>query len=529
MNVSEQEAPLKTRLSILLVLCTTFTLSAMAQQPPRMSVETSQGLFSVMAAINACGYDADLSQSVPLREQIRGEVLKAAQSQEAQTALRNMCAFYQDHQQDNVSRTLSNYVSLGLNLQDSPQIELRTKEANLPPDAIFVLGFLPLLQRFNQAAGLNAIWQRHHPEYDQFVQRLHKPVNDTLLSTDLYLKRNLSGYIKHEFVVYVEPLAAPSEVNSRNYADDYYMVISPAAAPVAGSAALPNPAPAAGSAALPNAPVRLDQIRHTYLHYILDAKVLSRGTTLQRISPLMDSVKASPLEESYRFDMGLLLTESLIKAIEARLLGGIKGPAKPKEQLAWESTRQGFILTEYFYNKLIAFETDEVGFDQSYADWLHDIDVDKQLKFAATVPFLNSSTPELVRKDQRRELLVDLAERALASGNLEGAQNYAQQAIQNKEDQGRALFVLARVAVAKGELAGAKSYFERAAAASTDAKIRGWSHVYLGRILDMQEHRQDAVEHYRAALNAGGPPELKAAAEKGLQQAYQPPARHPNE
>ena len=89
--------------------------------------------------------------------------------------------------------------------------------------------------------------------------------------------------------------------------------------------------------------------------------------------------------------------------------------------------------------------------------------------------------------------------------------------------------MLARVAVANGQLAEAQGYFERAAAASTDAKIRGWSHVYLGRILDMQEHRQDAVEHYRAALNAGGPPELKAAAEKGLQQAYQPPARHPNE
>ncbi len=46
--------------------------------------------------------------------------------------------------------------------------------------------------------------------------------------------------------------------------------------------------------------------------------------------------------------MGLLLTESLISAIEARLLGGSKGPDKPKEQLAWDSTRQGFILTQLF-------------------------------------------------------------------------------------------------------------------------------------------------------------------------------------
>ncbi len=502
-----QEVHLKTRLSIVLALCTMLTLPAGAQRSPSMSVETSQALFSVMAAINACGYDADLSQSIPLRQQIREEVLKAARSQEAQSALRNMCAFYEDHQQDNASRTLSNYVSLGLNMADNPKLELSTGESDLPPDAIFVLGFLPLLQRFNEASNLNAVWLRHQRDYDQLLRSLHEPVSSTLVSTDLYLKRNLSGYIKHDFVVYVEPLAAPSEVNSRNYADDYYIVISP------------NSAGA----------VRLDQIRHTYLHYILDAKLLSRATTLQRLSPLLESVRSAPLEDSYRFDMGLLLTESLIKAIEARLFGGRRGPEKPKEQLAWDSTRQGFILTHYFYDKLVAFENDEIGFDQSYADWLHDIDVAQQQKFAATISFLKSGTPELVHKSARKEMLVDLAERALASGNFDGAQNYAQQAIQNKEDAGRAFFVLARVAVATGKLNDAQNYFERAASASSDSKIRGWSHVYLGRILDMQEHRQEAVEHYRTALNSGGPPELKAAAEKGLQQAYQPPAKRPSD
>lgn len=482
-----------------------FTLPAMAQQPPRMSVETSQGLFSVMAAINACGYDADLAQSIPLRQQIRGEVLKAAQSREAQSELRRMCAFYGDHQQESASRTLSNYVSLGLNLNDGPKLDLRTKESSLPPDAIFVLGFLPLLQHFSEAANLNAIWQRHRPDYDRLVQSLHKPVNDTLLSTDLYLKRNLSGYLQHDFVIYIEPLAPPSEVNSRNYSDDYYMVVSPNS----------------------TGAIRLDQVRHTYLHYILDAKVLTRGTTLQRLSPLMDSVKGAPLDESYRFDMGLLLTESLIKAIEARQLGGHKGPNKPKEQFAWDATRQGFILTQYFYDKLVPFEGGEVGFDQSYADWLHDINLETMQTFAATVPFVKSSTPELVRKTQRKQMLVDLAERALDSGNFDGAQNYSEQAIQNHEDQGRALFVMARVAVATGKLNDAQGFFERAAAASSDVKIKGWSHLYLGRILDMKKHRQEAVEHYRAAFAAGGSPELKAAAEKGLQQAYEPPAKRP--
>lgn len=501
---SIQEAPLNIRLAIVLALSALLTLPALAQQPPRMSVESSQALFSVMAAINVCGYDADLSQSNPLRSQIRTEVLQAAQSQQAQAALRNMCAFYEDHQQENASRTLSNYVSLGLNMADSPKLELRTKESDLPPDAIFVLGFLPLLQHFSEAASLDAIWQRHRSGYAQLIQSLRQPISATLVSTDLYLRRNLSGYIRHDFVVYVEPLAAPGEVNSRNYAEDYYTVISPTAVGA----------------------IRLDQLRHTYLHYILDAQLLSRGTTLERLAPLLESVRSAPLEDSYRFDMGLLLTESLIRAIEARLLGGRKGPDKPKEQLAWDSTRQGFILTGYFYDKLVVFEGDEIGFDQAYADWLHDIDVAQQKKIAASVPFLASGAPELVHKTQHREMLVDLAERAYASGNFDGARNYAQQAIQNQEDQGRALFVLARVAIAGGRLTEAQGFFERAAAASSDARIRGWSHVYLGRILDMQEHRQEAVGHYRAALNEAGSPELKAAAEKGLQQAYQPPARH---
>ena len=500
-----QEAPLKTRLTIVLALCALLALPILAQPAPRMSVESSQSLFSVLAAINVCGYDADLSQSNPLRRQIRAEVLQAAQSQQAQSALRNMCAFYEDHQQENASHTLANYVSLGLNMADGPKLELRTKESDLPPDAIFVLGFLPLLQHFSEAVQLNAIWQRHRPAYDQLTASLRQPISDTLVSTDLYLKRNLSGYLHHDFVVFVEPLAAPGEVNSRNYADDYYTVISPTSAGV----------------------IRLDQLRHTYLHYILDVKVLSRATTLERLAPLLESAKSAPLEDSYRFDMGLLLTESLIRAIEARLLGGRKGPEQPREQLAWDSTRQGFILTRYFYDKLVVFEHDEIGFDQAYADWLHDIDVAEQQKIAATIPFLKSGSEELVRKPQHKTMLVDLAERAYASGNLDGARNYAQQAIQNQEDPGRALFVLARVSVAGGKLNEAQSFFERASTASTDARIRGWSNLYIGRILDMQEHRQEAVEHYRAALILNPSPELKAAAEKGLQQAYQPPAKHP--
>jgi hypothetical protein len=51
-----------------------------------------------------------------------------------------------------------------------------------------------------------------------------------------------------------------------------------------------------------------------------------------------------------------------------------------------------------------------------------------------------------------------------------------------------------------------------------------WSHIYLGRIFDLQEERDAAVQHYRAALQASNTlPEAKAAAEQGLKKPYEPP------
>jgi hypothetical protein len=47
-----REAPLQTRLTIVLALCALLAWPALAQQPPGMSMESSQALFSVMAAIN---------------------------------------------------------------------------------------------------------------------------------------------------------------------------------------------------------------------------------------------------------------------------------------------------------------------------------------------------------------------------------------------------------------------------------------------------------------------------------------------
>ena len=51
-----------------------------AENTPNVSLDSSETLFTVLTAINTCGYDQELNASEPLRAQIRSEVAKAVQN-----------------------------------------------------------------------------------------------------------------------------------------------------------------------------------------------------------------------------------------------------------------------------------------------------------------------------------------------------------------------------------------------------------------------------------------------------------------
>jgi tetratricopeptide (TPR) repeat protein len=199
-----------------------------------------------------------------------------------------------------------------------------------------------------------------------------------------------------------------------------------------------------------------------------------------------------------------------------------------RTQAVDDAVKQGYILTRYFYDAVAGFEKDPAGIHTAYGGLLDNLDVKKEQKAASEVQFASVAAPELLqlsRPEERRMLLT--AEKRLAAGDPRGAQELAQQALDKKiGDQGRALFILAEVAVANKNRDGAQDNFQKAIETSKDPKVLGWSHVYLGRILDMKEDRAAALEEYRAALNTGGElPEIKAAAERGLERAYEPPAK----
>jgi tetratricopeptide (TPR) repeat protein len=494
--------------------------AAQNQVPQNQSLivlDSNETIFSMLAALNTCGYDQDLTISDPVRSTVRAELQKnLLNSPDAEAARTALCEFYQGHvASSDPNRNLSQYLSLALYVDGPPHFLPRTKEEDLPPDASAIALFGKLLEPFYEKAGLHSIWERHRNDYAAAMKRYHEPLQKMVFDTEIYLKLPSSQYLGRRFTIYLDFMGSPNETDARNYGTDYYVIVFPA--------------PNAPSGEAPKSALKMEQIRHTFLHYELDPLAEKHYSSIKRLEPLLQSVKRAPLEESFKTDISLLVTECLIRAIEIRTTGG-KQPAQEamRAQAVDDAVKQGYILTKYFYDAVVAFEKDPTGIRGAYGDFIANLDLGKEQKAAAAVQFASATSPELVqlsRPEDRRMLIT--AEKRLTAGDPKGAQELAQQALDRKiGDQGRALFILAEVAVANRNRDGAQDNFQKAIAATQDPKVVGWSHVYLGRILDMKEDREAALQEYRAALNAGGGlPEVKAAAERGLQQAYEPPAK----
>jgi tetratricopeptide (TPR) repeat protein len=481
-----------------------------------ITLDSSETIFSALTALNSCGYDQDLTISDATRSNVRAEVQRVLQgSADAEVARTALCEFVQKHEASrDPNRNLSQYISLALYLDGPPHFVPRLKDEELPPDAASITAFGALLERFYDKAGLHSIWERHRNDYAAAMRRYHEPLAKMVFDTEIYLKQPSSQYLGRRFTVYLDFMGSPSETDARNYGAEYYVIVFPAPNTPAGDAR-------------PSA-LKMDQIRHTFLHYEMDPLAEKHYSSIKRLEPLLASVKRAPIEEAFKTDISLLVTECLVRAIEIRTAGNKQTAEAMRAQAVDDAVKQGYILTRYFYDAVVAFEKDPAGIRGAYSGFLDNIDLKKEAKAASEVQFASAASPELVRfsRPEERRMLVT-AEKRLAAGDPKGAQELAQAALDKKiGDQGRALFILAEVAVANKNRDGAQENFQKAITASQDPTVVGWSHVYLGRILDMKDDREAALVEYRAALTVGEKlPEIRTAAEKGLAQAYEPPAK----
>ena len=500
---------------------------------PTISLVSSEPVFLMAAALNACGYDEGLEESAPVRKRVRDEINQVlAKSEDARAKRDKVCLYVAQHRLTGTEHDISQYISLALYLSSPPELETTVDLPEMPPDSTQVVEIVPFLKDFVNAVGLHGIWLAVHRTYDEEADRLHNSLSQMIVSTNLYLKMPATTYDGRRFIVVIEPQLSPGLVNARIYGTDYVVVVSPV-----------------------NGKIRMNDVRHTYLHYVIEPMLFSRSNAIDRMQPIMKEVREAPLEFRYRSDAVALVVECLIKAIEARTMdtgiadykipAGVDRSDLPRYERDRQLTQQkqeavrvatvhhdmaqGYVLTQYFFEQLIQFEKDPASLTDTIGEMVYGMDIEQQIHRARQTEFDAHADGDVLERSKPKQLTgLDLAEARLSQGDIATASAMANKAIADRTDsldsvaqEARADFILARVAIMTGRPGEAIDRFQKTIATSKEPRLLAWSHIYLGRMLDLDCKRDQAVSEYQQALSVrDGQQDTRLAAEHGVKAAY---------
>ena len=247
---------------------------------PTISLISSEPVFIMAAALNACGYDEGLEESAPIRKHVRDEINQAlAQSEDARTKRDALCLYIAQHRMTGSERDISQYISLALYLTPPPELEVTADLTEMPPDSTQVVEILPALRAFAAAVDLHGIWLTSHHAYDEEIDKLHDPLSKMIVTANLYLKMPASTYDGRRFIVVIEPQLSPAMVNARIYGTDYVVVVSPV-----------------------DGKIPMIDVRHTYLHYVIDPLLYARSNAIDREQPILKEIRDAPLDFRFRSD-----------------------------------------------------------------------------------------------------------------------------------------------------------------------------------------------------------------------------------
>ncbi|MGP8246583.1 MAG: tetratricopeptide repeat protein [Bryobacteraceae bacterium] len=477
-----------------LVLPAILALAAVApaQQSGTGQLDASPSLFTVMAAINAAGYDAGLDSpgADPLRKAVRDELAKRQIS-----SLAALKEFYAAHRKRTGSEDLSQYISFALSVSSPPAFQFKEKDADIPPDAAALKGLTPLLVAFYREANIDDLWRRSQPHILSVIARYHRPVLEDVEQVNAYLRQQTSGVRGRRFQIFIELLAEPNQVQTRSYGYDYYVVVTPS----------PEP--------------RAFDIRHAYLHYTLEPLTTRYREIVDRKKVLFENLdRATALDSSFKQDPLLMTTECLIKAVEARL--------DHKSGAVDEDLHQGFILTPYFYEQLGLYEKQETSMAEYYITLLGAIDLAKEERRLSQVEFSNrktvAGTPPPAPVPQGPAKTLEEAENLYAARQLDKAKEMFLAVVEQagqKPLRASAYYGLARIAALERDPAAAESLFLKALDNDPEPQVKAWCLVYLGRLAGLAQEFDKATRYFRDALEIqGGSQKALDAARAGLQQ-----------
>jgi hypothetical protein len=467
----------------------------------QVTLESSPQLFSTMCALWAAGfYKGYGTEDLPIAwRNIADEM-----SEHTGPATDDLHQYLIQHEHADRNVTLSRFISFALVTEPPPDFRYVYRREELPPDVLTVEDFNGLLARFYKEADLATAWKRVEPTYQIGIAQLQAPVTQIVTKTMGYLREIFKSDSPRTFTVYLEPLAGMS-TNFRNYGDAYSVVLD-------------------------GENVQVNEIRHAFLHFLIDPLPAKYATAIFPSRAILLSANRNPrLPNEYREDIVGYYAECLIKAIELQLDHLTIAQREHAMDVADEN---GFVLVRPLVTRLEKFQQEEPAMSYYFPDLVKGVDVAAEFKRVQAMQFAPAANAAPLRANasdtSEREQMLQEGERLLNAQDGPGAQAVFERVLARWPGTPRATYGLAISAIYQKQTDRAIELFTSltkppADGGTIDPSILAWSHVYLGRFNDGKEEREKAIAEYRAAIAVPGAPErARQAAQSGIQKPYEP-------
>jgi hypothetical protein len=525
-------------------------------------IESDIRMFVVMAAVNVAGFDyePDGQALTPARVELRKDLADKVNPQVKE----KLRAYYQSHRRAGVDEAVdaSRYAALSLMMTPPPSFSVYENENNkVPEDLRPLLTFIPLVQEFYIKCNVKELANKYLQVSEAYAAAYRRPVGEMIYHILEYfhlrpetiinmrpliissgepgskVKKETSVARTRTRQVFVipDPLSAAGssiarddflnqkeDLLSRRVGDDYLVSVGPFS--------------------------NIDAVRTTLVRFVLDPLVERKlKTTIEKKEALLKLVKAVPTaSREYHNSVYQIVRESLAQAADTRLRRiqsierrGTYSDDEASYDLA-QAYLRGAVLTFHFYESLKGLENVGIGIEDFYDRMLETINFEKEEKRAAEfepivarVSIARKKAGEAANKTGSGDVYTGtLTKKILDSDDLIRQKRFAdarsllEEVLIAEPKNARALYGMARIFSQSQSAAEANpeaeendkiqaqherfkiamSYYRRVienASGESEQWLIQWSHVLIGRILDFQEFRVDAIKEYEKAIAMG--------------------------
>jgi tetratricopeptide (TPR) repeat protein len=526
-------------------------------------IEADARTFVVMAAVNVAGFDYETAglPLTPARVELRKDLAKVDPAIRAKLA-----EFYKSHRPPGIDEAAyaARYAALSLLMTPPPAFTVFQPEGSpIPPDLQQLAKFADLVREFYLASGIRELIPKYTEKADVYAKAYYRPVGETVYSVLEYFhtmpetvinmrplviqsndpnsrkskEKVVSRNRTRQVFVIPDPLAAldtayvrgdilnqKEDLLSRRVGDDYIVIVGPSKAP------------------------NTEAVRQAVIRFVIDPLVERHlKNALEYRDDIVKLVGAIPTaSKEYSTSVYLVIRESLAQAAEARLrrIRSIKTRGSYGEDDATYDLAQAYLrgaaLAFHFYESLKGYE--QVGiniedfFDQMIATTKFERESKRAQEFEAVVAKVAAAraTKKVASVEPAPAIAGAgaMARKIILSDDLIRERRYSearpilQEILAAEPNNARALYGMARVLnqmqspvesdpkadendkiqAQHERLNQAMKLYQKAidnASREGELWLIQWGHVYMGRIYDFQEFRNDAIAEYEKAIALG--------------------------